>query len=205
MPRPKPSAALGAPKRRLLVAAAARAQRELISTDLARVASGPLTGVIEMSRDEFATQTMDNAKITTSRTMPLSQGFFLTNARMKSPTGSDFKYWQHRRIMDTACRTVAQAQVQFLSASVPVNGNGTIDEAEAKRLEAIVTEALKVALVDPKNVEGRPSHVSDFKYSIDRTNNVLTSETLQTKVAVRPFGYPKFIESELGFSANVSG
>src|SRR5687767_3996300 len=199
----KPMVGWGAPKTELLVSAAARAARELISTDLARVKSGPLSSVLEISHNEFDTQDMDPAKITVATTVPLTQGYFLTNMRMKSPTGSDYKYWQHRRIMDIACRTVAQAQTLYLNAGFATKEDGTIEESEAKRIESEVSEKLKVALIDPKNVEGTAGHVTALKFTVDRTNNLLQSETLQTKVAIRPFGYAKFIVTELGFATNV--
>lgn len=203
LPSSKPYAGFGSPKTSALLSFAARAARELISTDLARVASGPLTGVLEISNDEFANQDMDSAKISTTRTQPLAVGYFITNARLKSATGSDYKYWQHGRLMDRACRTVAKAQVNFQSAGYATNSDGTIEESEAKRLEAIVTEALKVALIDPINAEGRAGHVSDFLYRVNRVNNFLQSETIMSKVAVRPLGYAKYITTELGFAADV--
>lgn len=205
LPSGKPFAGFGAPKTSALVSVAARALASLISTDLARVASGPLKSVLELSRDEFSTPNLDAAKITSLRTVPLATGFFVTNGLMKSPSGSDFKHWQHRRVMDKACSVVARTQVNWLSMGVEVNEDGTIEESEAKRLEAIANEALKVALIDPKNAEGRPGHVSDFKYTINRTNNVLLSETVASTVAIRPLGYAKTLTTELGFSAKVSG
>lgn len=203
-----PFAGYAAPLMPLLVSAAARAKgtadgETLISTDLARVATGPLTGVLAISHDEYVTETLDAAKISTSRTMPLANGYFLTNMRLKSPAGSDFLYWQHGRIMDVACRTVAAKQMQFLSAGYAVNDDGTLQEYEAKRLESIVNDALMVELMDPKDVEGAPGHVSAFKYTVDRTNNVLSSQTLQSKVAIRPKGYVKDIVTELGYASDV--
>lgn len=203
LPSSKPGAGWGSPKTELLVSAAARALRELISTDLARVKSGPLTGVLEISNNEFDNQDMDIAKFSVSDTKPLVVGYFLTNMRMKSPTGSDYKYWQHRRIMDVMCRTVAGALVLYLSQGFATNSDGTIEESEAKRIEAEVSEKIKIALVDPKNVEGRAGHVSAFSFTVDRSNNLLQSETLQTSVAARPFGYAKTITTELGFAVNV--
>lgn len=204
----KPFAGFGSPLMPALVTAAARAKgtpngETVISTDLARVATGPLTGVTAISHDEFVTEEMDSAKVSTTRTFPMSAGYFLTNLRLKSPTGSDFLYWQHGRIMDVACRTVALAQIQFISAGFATNDDGTIAEFEAKRLEAIVNEKLTVALMDPKNAEGRQGHVSAFRYRVNRTNNVQASNTLMSSVAIRPLFYAKTIETELGFAVNV--
>lgn len=204
----KPFAGFGAPLMPLLTVAAARAKgtangETLISTDLARVADGPLTGVLAISHDEFHTPDLDDAKISTSRTFPMSAGYFLTNMRLKSPMGSDFLYWQHARIMNAACRAVAQEQMLFINAGFDTNPDGTIAEHEAKRLESRVNEKLRVVLMDPQNVEGTQGHVSAVRYSVNRSNNVLQSNKLMSRVAIRPKFYAKDIETELGFAANV--
>lgn len=201
----KPFAGFGGPLRCAYSALAGRAARSLISTDLARFSSGPLSGVLGISHDEFITEEMDAAKISTLRTWPAVPGYFVTNARLKSAAGSDYVYWQHGRIMDIACSTTAAAQLQFISMGVLVKADGSIDDSEAERLEALVEDPLNNALLAPKNVEGTAGHCSAVGYSIDRTNNILTSFTLQSTVAVRPFGYIKNITTELGFAANVGG
>jgi hypothetical protein len=200
-----PFAGFGAPRVSGLIPYAARVASDLVSTDPARFASGALRGVLKIYHDEFTTEEMDAAKISTLRSWPAVPGYYITNGRLKSSAGSDFLYLQHGRVMDVACSTVAAAQLPFISRGVLTNDDGTIDKTEAALMEAPVTGALSDALSTPKNVEGRAGHVSEFAYAIDRTNNVLTSFTIQSSVAIRPLGYAKQLTTELGFAANVGG
>lgn len=196
----KAFAGWGTPKLPSLVTVAARAAASLISTDLARFADGALPGLVSISHDEFRTEVLDQHKITTLRTWQGAQGFYITNARLKSSAGSDFLYWQHRRAMDAACDTVHKAQQPFMSAGVRTGNGGTIDERDATRFEQKVKSALRDRLLSPSNAEGSPGHVSRLDYKIDRSNNVQTSFEVLSKVAIQPLGYVKTLTTEIGFA-----
>jgi hypothetical protein len=193
----------GTPKIPLCHNIGAKAHRELISTDLARVASGSLIGVVAIEHDEFLTEAMDQHRISTARTWLGRAGFYLTNARIKSAAGSDFRYWQHGSVMDLACRTTYLQQQTFIGMGLRTNADGTIDERDAVRLETTVREALNEQLLRPTNAEGTTGHVSALNYVIDRTNNVATTETLLSDVSIRPLGYAKFITTTIGYSLSV--
>jgi hypothetical protein len=137
----------------------------------------------------------------------------LTNARIKSAAGSDFRYWQHGRVMDAACATVVAVQATFIGMSIRTNPDpapnttpalGSINELDARRLETQAENALRAILTQPNNVEGTRRHVSELDYQIDRTNNVLTTETIQSDVSIQPLGYPKTITTTIGFTV-ISG
>jgi hypothetical protein len=196
----KPFAGWGTPSRPITVPIAARAAASAISTDLGRFADGPLTGVVAISHDEFRTELLDAQKISTLRTWQGAPGFYVCNARLKSPVGSDFLYWQHGRVMDAACDTTVKAQMPFVNTSVRTKGDGSIDERDAARMEAKVISALTDRLLSPSTAEGTPGHVSDLDYAIDRGNNVLTTFTLQSTVAVQPRGYVKTLATDISFA-----
>jgi hypothetical protein len=199
----KPIVGYGTPKQPLVNSIAARAADSLISTDLARFPDGPMTGVVELEHDERQTEVLDQHGFATSRTFVGVPGFYIANGRIKAPLGSDFQHWQYRRVMDVACDTVYKAQLPFLNTGVRTNADGSIQEADAVRIEETVKNALEIALKDPKNAEGSAGHVSAFSYTVDRTNNVVSSSTILTDVAIRPLGYAKFITTTIGFAVNV--
>jgi hypothetical protein len=196
----KPFTGWGTPRMSALVAVAARAQRSMMSTDLARVPDGPLEGIVAISHDEFRNELLDSQKITTLRTWQGSSGFYITNGRIKSAAGSDFLYWQHRRIVDVACATVVKVQQQFMSTSVRTTGTGAIDPRDAGRLEEKVKSALSNVLLSPSNAEGTAGHVSRLDYKIDRTNNIQQTFTLLSTVAVQPRGYVKAIQTDISMA-----
>jgi len=197
----KPLEGFSAPRRSGMEIVAAFAAAQLISTDLARVALGPLPGVQATTHDESLNEQLDAHGITTFRTHTGRSGIYITNGRIKAPAGSDFRFWQFRRVMDVACRRVFIEQQNFLNVSVrTIAGTGFIDERDASRLESIVREALRIDLSRPVSAEGTPGHVSSVGYAINRTNNIAQSLTLQSEVAIRPLGYAKTIVTEIGYS-----
>lgn len=201
----KPFTGWGYPTRSIVDVVAARATAALISTDLGRVASGALPNILSITHDEAITETLDQKRFTTLRTLQGRPGFYITQGRFMSAPGSDYKYWQLGRCMDVACATAAAMQLNILNDDVRTNADGTLDEGDAVRYETPIEEALKVVLIDPNAANGTPGHVSETGYHIDRTNNVQTSDTLKTSVAIRPRGYIKQIVTELGYTLNVGG
>lgn len=196
-------------------AAMVRAAGNLMSTDLMQTSGpgsvGAIPGVLSISQDEYLNNAgLDDAKISSMRTHAQAQGFFLTNVWIRSPAGSDFQYWQHRRIMDEACKVVSLQHFRLLGQPVEVNNGGTISEPDAQRIERIVQAALDETIGSsirgqgPRNVVGRQGHVSDQVYQVDRTNNVLATSTIEAEVQLRPFGYPKFISTTLTFTAQIA-
>lgn len=199
----KPFPGWSVPKVRALNAFGGRAHGSLISTDLGRVASGPVPGVQSIEHDEYKTEVLDAQKISTLRTIPGIKGFFITNGNLKSASGSDFKWWQFRRIMDVACATVYQEQAKLLNSGVRAAANGTIDERDAARIEGRVNAVLHALLLQPTNAEGTPGHVSDVVYTVNRSIVITTTSTIQGEVAIQPLGYAKYFLVNLGFVAQI--
>jgi hypothetical protein len=182
---------------------AARAGRELISTDLARFASGALGGVRKTEFNGFSDETLDGAKISTLRTWPGIPGIYIANARLKSAAGSDFVKLQYGRIMDAACTAVYEAMLPFIAEGFRTNSDGTIFEGDAVDIEARGNSALFDVLLSPNNARGTAGHVSAAKFVVDRSTNLNTTQTLKTRTAVRPLGYADFINQDVGFTLSV--
>jgi hypothetical protein len=180
------------------------------STDLKRVRGGPVPGIVAkadgsaaISHDEYKTEVLDAARISTLRTYPELSGVYVTNGRLKSAAGSDFEYWQHGILMDIACETVYAKQALWIGEGLRTNADGTIDERDAARIEKEVNAALSAVLMTPVNAGGQIGHVSDVRYTVSRTHNLLTTKTLVSEVAIRPLGYVDFITTTLGYQAAV--
>lgn len=163
-----------------------------ISEDPARVARGPVPGIVSLYHDEARSVGLDPAGFTTFRTFTGLAGYYVTNGRMKAPEGSDFDLVQNRRVMDAACRIAVNAARRFLGESVRVDDAGLIDERDAQRIEGYVKGQLEAALVGP-------GQVSAVDVVLDRASNVLSSRSTTLIVRVRPLGYLKWIEVRIGF------
>jgi hypothetical protein len=130
---------------------------------------------------------------------------------LKSGVGSDFEFWQHRRIMDLACRIVSEQHSLLISSSVitKVDGTGSLAEFSAQAIEKRVQRALDNLIgsatrgVGPVTIDGTTGHVTDIRYQVDRTNNVLSTKTLIATVSIVPRGYLKFLEATLSYKLSV--
>jgi hypothetical protein len=144
-------------------------------------------------------------KVSTCRTYVRRPGFYITQGRIKSAPGSDFTSWPRRLIHDVASETAQAAGVEFIGRGVraKTDGTGNIDERDALALEAEVQAKLEAQLVNPRNAEGSGGHVSAVRYTIDRTTNIITTETLYADVGILPLGSLTWIVTRVGYSLNV--
>lgn len=193
----KPIAGMGFRRCSVACVLAAYAADALISTHLGRVASGAVQGIpgpstefgVPVTHDEYLSETMDVEGFATLRTWIGRPGYYITRGRIKAPPGSDYQRWEYGRVMDTASTVTHRVLQTYINSSVRTKADGTIAEEDARKVEAAVNSQLSIALLEPLNAEGTKGHVSAASFSVDRTNNILQSNTLQGQVAIRPLAY----------------
>jgi hypothetical protein len=181
---------------------AIRAMSVKISNDLARFADGPDEGVLKVYFDGLLDQRLDADGVSTMRTWPGADGFYIAGGKLKAPFGSNFTDVQYGRIMDVACKTTYLGQLPLSSDSfrTKTDGSGQIDERDAVVIEQGITDELANDLTRQPNARGTGGHVSGFKYTIDRTINMITSGQLVSKVGITPLAYAKDIETTLFYA-----
>jgi hypothetical protein len=164
--------------------------------DLGRVKSGSLPGVTAIDRDEAVTPALDALDFTTLRTIIGRPGFFITSGHMFVAPTSDYSLSQNRRVMDLACAIARDALLNFLNDTIQVNPStsaqnpGSITNRNASFIENAVNSAL---------AQGLGSNAISASIVIDRTNNVLSTKTINYQVRVVPNGYAKQITGNIGF------
>jgi hypothetical protein len=160
-----------------------------------------------LNNDEFRLPTgLDDIKISTLRTYD-APGFWITQARLKSAAGSDFTHWPRGLVMDVACETVHDGQElligqMFRFQNRVINGQsypGTLSDLDADRWEDEINGKLVAILKDQINDEGTSGHVTDLRYRISRTNNIVSTGVLISYVEVKPVGYVDYITTTLGY------
>ena len=132
------------------------------------------------------------------RTFDGEPGVFVNNPRLMSSPTSDFRYLQHRRVMNLALESVDSYMRRRLSKSVRVKAStGTITEVEASEIESGQTAALAASLL------AKPK-ASSVSVALSRTDNLLATETLTVDVGIQPLGYAKTINATVGFAATTA-
>lgn len=196
----------GVPKVPSVNVFAERAAGADLSENLGRVESGALRGVRAISHDERTdTQYSEAEKINTLRTHLGETGFFATNGYLKSPSGSDFLYWDWGCTIDVICRTVERAQAKWILKKLRslTDGSGNIDPRDGSRLNAFVRLALKRELLDPTNVEGYKGHVSNVAYAVDETTDFLTSREVFSAASAVPLSPIETFRTSVGFARSI--
>lgn len=187
---------------------AARAAASLPSTDLKRVRSGSLPGIVKLFHDErLAPSGLDDVKVSTLRTYENRDGYYITQGRLKSPSGSDFKYWPIGIVMDIACETINDVMTEQIGRGVrygtvvvnDISYPGAIDDRDATTIDDEAGQRLASQLLTPQNAEGFDGHVTAISVRVSRTHNVLSTGVILCTVGIKGLAYIDYVETTLGF------
>ena len=186
-----------------------RAAQVQVSRDIGAVKDGPLPPFANATalddsapdtdrffHDESLSPGLDAENFATLLSFNGTDGYFVTNPNLMSTGTSDYRYLQHRRVMDKAAFLTNQFFTQQISLDVLLNpSTGKILEKEAKGLEQGNDAALST-LVDLQDV-------SALATSVSRDDDILNTETLTVTVSIVPKGYLKTINITMTFSPSI--
>jgi hypothetical protein len=172
-----------------------------IEVDIAALRVGQLVGIAirdnngnVVEHDESVNPGLDDARFTVLRSWEGVEGVYCNRPRIFSATGSDFQLMPHRRVLNAAHAALRAFFLDRLSLPVLVNPKtGFIRESEALEIEAGAKDAMRAAVL------ARPS-ASAVDFVLSRTDNVLSTKTLNGTARVTPLAYPEFISLEVGFT-----
>lgn len=168
--------------------------------DIAAINLGSLQGVNirdkngnPIEHDELVNPGLDDSRFAVLRTFKGISGVYVNNPRLFSAVGSDFKYMQHRRVMNIAKIALDLYFQRRLSQPIQVNATtGFILESEALEIEAGAKSTLRSVL------RAKPK-ASAVDFTLSRTDNLLSTSTLNGQARITPLAYPKQINLDLGF------
>lgn len=168
--------------------------------NLANVKVGRMDGVIITDsngnpddHDESTNPGLDDARFLTLRTWEGRPGVYINRCRMLSTPTSDYQLIPHRRIINLAKTIVRSYLEERVNEEILVNSDtGYILEEEALEIEAAATAQLRGALLAKPKASG-------VSFTVSRTDNLLSTKTMNCTARVIPLAYPEFIEVEIGF------
>lgn len=163
-----------------------------ISEDAAFVGRGPIVGYTIGDKrgnpkfhDEALYPNLDGIRLATLRTMDQQEGVYVTNPLLISPSGSDYVYAQHARIMNKASEITFQLLQQRLSKGVQKNPKTAfILEEDAQDIDSLVTQSLLASL------KGR---VSAVQFTLSRSDDLSSNAgaTVNGTLEVSALAYVK--------------
>ncbi len=118
------------------------------------------------------------------------------------PTG-DYAHLALRRVIDKAYRTAYDTLLDMLLDELEVNEDGTLDIGVVKSWQQTVETAINQKMT----ANGELSAGSDGDgcvCEIDTTQNVLATSTVKVLLKVRPYGYARYVDVNLGFQVTTT-
>ncbi len=136
------------------------------------------------------------------RTFVGRAGYYWADDMLATGADDDYQLIPRRRVADKAYRIAYQTLVEELAEEIPVNKEGSIAAPLAKSIEAKVESAIANGMTAEGNLGVDPSDANDqgVVCKIDTKQNIVKSSMLKVKLRVKPYGYAKFIDVDLGFS-----
>jgi hypothetical protein len=134
------------------------------------------------------------------RTWDGEQGVYVCNSRLFSPSGSDYQWFEHRRVMNLLKRTTRIYFQRRLSKPIKVDlKTGFILESEAVAMEAACNAAIRGAIMAKPMASGGAFGPNAF-VKINRSTDLLHGADLLVQEGLVPLFYPKRIIVNTGFS-----
>ena len=127
-------------------------------------------------------------------------GFYFCDDRLAVSESSDYAHITARRTVDKAYRIAYDTLLGLLLDELELQSDGTLHPATVRSLEQEVTGAIDRAMTAKSELSADATTGSGCLFEIV-PGNVLSTSEVRAKLSVRPFGYARYVDVELGFSA----
>lgn len=157
-----------------------------VAQSVGEIDSFPLNGILKLLPEgiENYTTVLDEAGFTTIRQYIGYEGFFITNARMFAPAGSDYQYAETIRTMNKACREVRKQALRFEQSQADTEGIDNLKE----HLQ------VPIDLMSSPNVK----ELQSGEVVIPDGQDILSTSTLKIKISMVPIPIMRNIDIEMG-------
>lgn len=140
--------------------------------------------------------------IVTGRTLVEYDGVFIRQTLDYVDDGSDYIFWERRRVMNRAFRVVNRSLIVFLNANLLTDpSTGTLAEIEAQQIERTVGAALSSGgLLNDNGI----NHVSAFAFNVSRIEQTARTLTVRWQLTIVPLAKVLFLNGTIGFAITIA-
>ena len=131
-------------------------------------------------------------------------GYYWADDNLACDPTEDYAKLALRRVIDKAYRTAYDTLLDMLLDELEVNEDGTLDTGVVKSWQQTVETAINRKMT----ANGELSSGSDGEgcvCKIDETQNVLATSMVKVTLKVRPYGYARYVDVNLGFQVTTNG
>lgn len=131
-------------------------------------------------------------------------GYYFVDDQMACEQTDDYSHLTARRTIDKAYRIAYNALLNFMLDELTVNEDGTLHQGVVMAWQQEIENAINRAMTAAGELSATEAG-EGCKAFIDASQNVLATSKINVTIKVRPFGYSRFIDVNLGFLVEESG
>lgn len=124
-------------------------------------------------------------------------GYYFADDQMACKTTDDYAHITNRRVIDKAYRIAYDTLLDELLDELELNEDGTMQHAVVKSWQQMLENAINRQMT--ANGELSATDGEGCQCYIDATQNVVSTSKIVVTLKVRPHGYARYIDVNLGF------
>ena len=146
-------------------------------------------------------ETLNNKGYITFRTFTGKSGYFFTDDSLATGYSDDYRSIARRRTIDKAYRIVYDTILEHVNDEIPVTNTGELTAPMCKAWEQEVISAVynNMTINGELGVDTSDSSDKGVKCYVNPSQKVLATNKIEMSVQVKPYGYAKYIDINLGF------
>lgn len=160
-----------------------------------RVQTGALAGIEQgdLIHDLRSLTALSSGRFMGAQSFNGRAGYFATSTTM-AQAGSDYRTVMNMRVVVEGSRVGINRLQELVNNDFRTATGGVIDRRDASAVDAYLTGEMQAAMVET-------NLASNATAQVNRTDNILSTETLRAKLRIRPKGYATTIEATIGLTS----
>ena len=181
-----------------------RIAKSAVQRNIGRVKDGALSplemyiGTKKIDESESTVRSIYEKGYLVPRKYVGRSGYYFADDNLACDPTGDYAHLAHRRVIDKAYRIAYDLMLDMLLDELEVNTDGTLQVGVVKSWQQTVESGINKQMT----VNGELSADSDgegCQCYIDETQNVLSTSKVLMTLKVRPYGYARYVDVNLGF------
>ena len=190
---------------------AGRIARIPVQRSIARVKDGAMKAtemfIGPVVAESGSPETIHGKGFICPRTFVGKGGYYWSDDSIATGPTDDYCLIPRRRTIDKAYRIAYLAMLEQVSDEIALTAEGKIAAAVCKNMETVMESAIINQMTSVGNLGNDPEDPNDTGVAayVDPDQNIAATSRLNASLRIRPYGYSKYIEVDLGFQTLNTG
>ena len=189
---------------------AGRLAKFKVHENAGKVKNGALATLTAFIKDTpaelYDVESLHDKGYITFRTHVRKSGYYISDDPLATAESDDYHYITRRRVIDKAYRLAHNIASTEILADFDLNNDGTISPFYAKTVEGNIEREIAAQMTANGELSANPNDKDDLgvRAIFDLTKNVSTTNRIELKLRVRPKGYARWFDINLGYDVTLN-